>query len=403
MIGDPRGLRKADRVMVLAPHPDDESIATGGVLCRAAAHRAAIRVVFLTDGENNPWAQRACERRWRIDASDQLRWGARRRNEALQALLRLGVHPRAAVFLELPDQYLMERLLRDPRSLTRTIADEIEAWRPSVLFVPSLEDRHPDHGATAILARLWADSAPAAMTGLKVLSYTVHCPSRLAQSSRAAVHLRALSLIERSRKREAILCHASQLLWRRRSLLGFADVPESFASRSMSRAAPAGDQALRLVAADQGSWTFAVTHLGRMMMSAPKLILIVQSDRRTFAVSFRLPLGSRWGILFDGTGLPMGEFAARRTGAELRVAITSPWLASVRLGFAKLDLIRERRLGFFDPWPWLDLTPQLCGQRARVELEDKIAANGPGMESRSRKPRPRKSGTAARMPSIDAT
>src|SRR5882672_10265920 len=78
-------IRPTDRIMVLAPHPDDESLAAAGILQRACALGARTRVLFVTDGENNPWAQRAVELRWRIGAADRSRWGMRRRAEALSA------------------------------------------------------------------------------------------------------------------------------------------------------------------------------------------------------------------------------------------------------------------------------------------------------------------------------
>jgi LmbE family N-acetylglucosaminyl deacetylase len=42
------------RLMVLVPHPDDEVLGCGILLQRARAVDAATRVVFVTDGENNP-------------------------------------------------------------------------------------------------------------------------------------------------------------------------------------------------------------------------------------------------------------------------------------------------------------------------------------------------------------
>ena len=66
---------KSDKVLVIAPHPDDESLGTGGLLQRIFANRIPVRIVFATSGENNPWAQRYWERRWRLGANDRARWG----------------------------------------------------------------------------------------------------------------------------------------------------------------------------------------------------------------------------------------------------------------------------------------------------------------------------------------
>src|SRR5205085_944203 len=98
------------RLLLLAPHPDDEALAMGGLLQRATTAGATARVVFLTDGENNPWPQRAAERRWRIGPQERARWGARRRTEALRSLRTLGIEPAHVSFLGLPDQLLTAAL-----------------------------------------------------------------------------------------------------------------------------------------------------------------------------------------------------------------------------------------------------------------------------------------------------
>ena len=134
-------LERHDRLMVLAPHPDDETLATAGVLQWAARLGAETRVVFMTDGENNPWAQRATERRWRITRQDQLRWGARRRREAIRALTCLGLRPDRARFLGLPDQLLTESLTADPEGSTRMLVDELRSWTTSADVDSLLHDR----------------------------------------------------------------------------------------------------------------------------------------------------------------------------------------------------------------------------------------------------------------------
>src|SRR5438105_6795742 len=68
-----RAITSRDRVLVLAPHPDDESLGAAGLIqCAVAAH-ARVCVVFATNGDNNAWAQRFVEHRWHIDATDRAR------------------------------------------------------------------------------------------------------------------------------------------------------------------------------------------------------------------------------------------------------------------------------------------------------------------------------------------
>ena len=45
-----------DRVLILAPHPDDETLCTGGIIQQALALGLPIHVVFLTYGDNNEWS-----------------------------------------------------------------------------------------------------------------------------------------------------------------------------------------------------------------------------------------------------------------------------------------------------------------------------------------------------------
>ncbi|MEO6970751.1 MAG: PIG-L family deacetylase, partial [Chthoniobacterales bacterium] len=97
-------LTSRSRVMLFAPHPDDESLAAGVFLQRAITAGAAVRVVYATDGERNCWPQRVLERKVRIREDDRRRWGVRRQGEALAALQILGITPEGVEFLSLPDQ-----------------------------------------------------------------------------------------------------------------------------------------------------------------------------------------------------------------------------------------------------------------------------------------------------------
>jgi LmbE family N-acetylglucosaminyl deacetylase len=64
----------SSRLLIVAPHPDDESLACGVLLQNAVEAGAAILVIYVTDGENNPWPQRYLSRRWRLNAADRQRW-----------------------------------------------------------------------------------------------------------------------------------------------------------------------------------------------------------------------------------------------------------------------------------------------------------------------------------------
>jgi LmbE family N-acetylglucosaminyl deacetylase len=214
-------LTGSDRLLIIAPHPDDESIAAGGLLQIADAAGAAVRVLVLTDGDNNPWPQRWIEKRWRIDAAARARWGARRREEAEAALNLLGVARTDVRFLALPDMGITDILMRNDRDVMSVIRDEASSFAPTVLVAPSLADRHPDHSAAFILAtRACAD---AGRTFSRILTFAVH--GAAPQEGGVVVEL---GEAQRAAKYEAIRAHASQMRLSGKRFLKFAQTQESY-------------------------------------------------------------------------------------------------------------------------------------------------------------------------------
>lgn len=211
-------LAASDRLLILAPHPDDESIATGGLIQVARDAGAATRVLVLTDGDNNPWPQRWIEKRWHIDAAARSRWGARRREEARTAMHMLGLHTDDARFLGLPDLGLTDLLMRNDQAMIDTLRATIDEFRPTVFVVPALSDRHPDHSAAHILARLALQQSGNAP---RLLAFGVHGRS-------AGNVVLPLNSAQRQTKANAILAHASQVRLSRRRFLGYATDRESF-------------------------------------------------------------------------------------------------------------------------------------------------------------------------------
>jgi LmbE family N-acetylglucosaminyl deacetylase len=164
-------LSASSRLLVVAPHPDDETLACGVLIQQVLAAGGVVRVLLLTDGDDNPWPQRWLERRWRIDAADRRRWGLRRRGEATRALARLGLPASTLQPLGWADLGLTTRLRDERPAALATLAAAAEAFAPTLIAVPALGDRHPDHGAAHVLCRLaLADRAAL----LEWLAYPVH-------------------------------------------------------------------------------------------------------------------------------------------------------------------------------------------------------------------------------------
>jgi LmbE family N-acetylglucosaminyl deacetylase len=215
-----------DRLLVVAPHPDDETIAAGGLIQSSLRAGAAVRVLFATDGDNNPWPQRWLERSWRIGARERERWGARRRAEAQVALGRLGVEGRIAdaQFLGWPDQGLTAMLMDDARAID-VLRERIAAYAPSHVALPVLDDAHPDHSAMRVMMELALLQA-----GVRCvrLGYRVHgMPSQRALPLRPDAEGAA-------RKREALEAYASQLALSRRRIAAMAGRVEAFEVESLA-------------------------------------------------------------------------------------------------------------------------------------------------------------------------
>ena len=142
-------LTSRSRVMMFAPHPDDESLAAGIFLQRAVAAGAAVRVVYATDGERNCWPQRFLERKVRIRESDRRAAGAHgARGRRCAALQLLGIGPDRWSFSRLPDQGVTDLLLQGCGETLRRLADAIAplATHP---FAPAIGGRHSSRSQRA--------------------------------------------------------------------------------------------------------------------------------------------------------------------------------------------------------------------------------------------------------------
>lgn len=209
------------RLLVVAPHPDDESIAVGGLLARAQALGTEVRVLLLTDGDRNPWPQRWIERRLFTGEADRARWGLRRRGEAEQAMQKLALPTSALTCLGWPDLGITERLMQHTQASISKLTAILDTFAPTVAVFPALRDRHPDHGASHVLMSLalMKAKAPRPIS----LCYQVHGVQPDTQPA-----LLRLDAAELARKHSAVRAHASQLALSRGRLLGKASSLEAY-------------------------------------------------------------------------------------------------------------------------------------------------------------------------------
>jgi len=84
-------------LVVIAPHPDDESLACGGLIARACSEGRPVRVVVVSDGTGSHPRSRVYPR---------MRLRTLREEEARRAVCALGLAPRHLTFLRLPDRFV---------------------------------------------------------------------------------------------------------------------------------------------------------------------------------------------------------------------------------------------------------------------------------------------------------
>lgn len=192
-------------LVVVAPHPDDETLGCGGLVALLARRGATIRTVFLTDGE-------ASHRGHPSLAPSAL--AHRRRAEALAALASLGIlePERSTLFLGGPDGRLDRLPAGEYLRLQRAITDVIRLIGPATVLAPYRLGGSTEHTAAYALTR----AACAAAGGCHLLEYPIWAwwnPFRLrAQLAAGADNLRLpLDAAIRATKRRALACHRTQM------------------------------------------------------------------------------------------------------------------------------------------------------------------------------------------------
>src|SRR5215472_815318 len=169
----------ATSLLVVAPHPDDETLCCGGVIQRVVGAGGRVSVVWITSGDASFLDLLLVGRSLTGSASKQRALAARRMREARAAASLLGVPDDRQLFLGYPDRGVPELLTGHHdtaytsrytaaaavpyadalfpghaytgASLERDFAAVLERIRPTLVLAPSPRDSHPDHRAVALL------------------------------------------------------------------------------------------------------------------------------------------------------------------------------------------------------------------------------------------------------------
>jgi LmbE family N-acetylglucosaminyl deacetylase len=261
-----------DRLLVLAPHCDDETLGVGGTIAGARAKGAAVRIVFLTNGDSSLSTKIAEDARWlRRNSFRQL--VATRQHEAVAAMKALGVAEQDVTFLGYPDggtkamwetNWSTNNLYRSPATganhtpyansrtpdaaycgeqALRDVREVIEEFQPTAIFTTHPSDTHPDHWAayayanTALQTLRLQPSTQAWAGRIQLLTFLVHrgpwpaphgyhpdaALSPPAALKDVGTHWVQMPLDDHARaaKKAALECYVSQLAFTPQYLRGF--------------------------------------------------------------------------------------------------------------------------------------------------------------------------------------
>lgn len=197
------------RLMVFAPHPDDETLAAAGLIQRVLANKGQVRIVFITNGDGYVDGVRTGVHRTRTSKADFIEYGERRHSEGVQALRALGLDRGDGIFLGFPDDgiddlwaghwsarnpytspytrfdhpFYKESLNRRVEYVGTDLEWEIgrilRSFSPDWVLVPDPRDRHPDHCTTGVFvldALRKLRQSEQAFARVQVLTFLVHYP-----------------------------------------------------------------------------------------------------------------------------------------------------------------------------------------------------------------------------------
>lgn len=292
---------QSDRLLVIAPHPDDETIGAGGLIQRALRENAGVQILYLTHGDYNEMASLFYQKKPLIRKKDFIRSGHIRKREALGAMVELGLEEKHLVFLGYPDlgtltiwrrhwgdakpfhsfltqisnipyeedfsygsEYRGENIVKD---FERVLAD----FKPTVVLVTAPFDLNPDHQAAYLYLQVALLDLREKGIDPEVYVYLVHAhhwpaPKKyfptaplmpptflLARPGFDIVH-QSLTRDEVEKKKSALQKYESQMAYSKNFLLSFVRSSECYLKLSEVNSKEPNSQAVSIHCSKDELW-----------------------------------------------------------------------------------------------------------------------------------------------------
>jgi len=172
-----------ERILVFAPHPDDETLGTAGLIRQARLKGDDVRAVLITNGDGFRISAAQCFHEIAVPPADFVRYAYLRQGEARTALGVLGLPADHVIFLGYPDRGLLPmwtehwspdapytsaftgadhspytnsptpRAAYSGQTLLTDIEQQMMTDQPTDIYVTHPNDDHPDHAAASVFVR----------------------------------------------------------------------------------------------------------------------------------------------------------------------------------------------------------------------------------------------------------
>ncbi len=199
-------LTNVNRIMIIAPHPDDESLGSAGLIQAVRKNGGEVYVVVVTNGDGLSAGPTFSDYKLLPISNDYIQYGRERQQETIKALSILGISEDNIFFLGYPDSSLQSmwsnpwidsnlmgrftHVSKSPYELTynkKSIYQGVDLYhdllqlltdlQPDMVIIPHPEDTNSDHRAVSNFAQFAvADYESKNQTAIRVFGYLVHYP-----------------------------------------------------------------------------------------------------------------------------------------------------------------------------------------------------------------------------------